>query len=146
MADLPEAPARSRLSGVPVARLATVDQQGRPHLIPTTFAVDGDCIYTAIDSKPKASRNLKRLRNIRGNPYVAVLADHYEDNWEQLWWVRADGRATILEAATDTAGPIRLLTERYWQYREQPPKGPVIRIQVERWTGWTSSADQDSAA
>ena len=101
--------ARQRFASVPVARLATVGPDGQPHLVPVTFAVDGDHIYTAVDAKPKSSRQLRRLRNIAGNPRVAVLADHSEDDWTALWWVRADGRAAILEDPHQMAAPIALL-------------------------------------
>jgi PPOX class probable F420-dependent enzyme len=65
-----------------------------------------------------------------------VLADHYEDDWERLWWVRVDGQARIISEAAEMAGPIRLLMERYAQYRANPPEGPVIEINIERWSGW----------
>ena len=93
----------------------------------------------AVDAKPKKTPNLRRLRNIRGNPQVAVLADHYDDDWTGLWWVRADGRAAIVEDSQQMAGPIALLAGRYRQYRESPPPGPVIDITVERWTGWAAA-------
>jgi PPOX class probable F420-dependent enzyme len=130
--------ARARLTSCPVIRLATADAEGRPHLVVATFALEGDRLYTAVDHKPKSTRDLRRLRNIRQNPHVAVLADHYEDDWDRLWWVRADGRARILEAA-EQEGPVRLLQRRYDQYRDRPPEGPVIEIAIDRWTGWTSS-------
>jgi PPOX class probable F420-dependent enzyme len=122
-----------------VARLATVGEQGAPHIVPVTFAVAGDRIYSAVDGKPKTTRDLKRLRNISANPQVAVLADHYEENWSLLWWARADGRAAILAAPDELAGPVRLLTERYPQYHSSPPPGPVICVQVDHWTGWAAS-------
>ena len=123
-----------------MARLATVTEAGWPHIVPVTFALAGDHIYIAVDAKPKTTSNLRRLRNIRGNPQVALLADHYDDDWTSLWWVRADGQAAIAEDPRQMAGPIALLASRYWQYREKPPPGPVIDITVERWTGWTASA------
>ena len=89
----------SRFASARVARLATVDAGGGPHVVPITFAVDGDVIWSAVDDKPKRSRELKRLANIRSNPAVSVLADHYDDDWTRLWWVRADGTA---ESATIT--------------------------------------------
>ena len=119
-----------------VARLATIGSAGRPHLVPVTFAVDGDLIYTVVDAKPKTTTDLRRLRNIGADPRVAVLADHYEDDWDALWWARADGLATILRDPTDMAGPLELLAARYRQYRADPPGGPLIRIQAGRWTGW----------
>ena len=112
---------------------------GTPHVVPFTFAVEGDLVYTAVDAKPKSTTNLKRLSNIRDNPRVAVLADHYEDDWSALWWVRADGRASVVSEAEAMARPFRLLAERYPQYVASPPAGPVIVIQVDRWTGWSAS-------
>jgi PPOX class probable F420-dependent enzyme len=130
--------ARRRFAGASLARLATVGAAGQPHLVPVTFAVDGDRIYTAVDAKPKTTTNLRRLRNIAANPRVAVLADHYEENWDRLWWVRADGMASILDRPADMAGPLRLLAARYPQYRTSPPAGPVISVQVARWSGWAA--------
>jgi PPOX class probable F420-dependent enzyme len=131
--------ARRRFRTAAVARLATIGPAGRPHLVPVTFALDGDRIYTAVDAKPKTTRNLRRLANIAADPRVAVLADHYEDDWDRLWWARADGLAAILTAPADLAGPLDLLAARYPQYRANPPAGPLIRIQAERWTGWAGA-------
>jgi PPOX class probable F420-dependent enzyme len=144
--------ARRQLASAAVARLATVGPEGRPHVVPVTFVLDSgsapgsgpgpaDRIYTAVDAKPKTTTRLQRLRNIAANPHVAVLADHYEPDWARLWWVRADGRASILDQPSDMAPALRLLAERYPQYREQLPGGPVICIQVERWTGWAGAPD-----
>jgi len=136
---LDERDARRLLGEARVARLATVTAGGRPHIVPVTFAVDGDHIYSAIDAKPKATRGLQRLANIRGNPQVAVLADSYSEDWASLWWVRADGSAAVLDDRGSMARPIALLRERYLQYRQAPPAGPVIDVQAERWTGWAAS-------
>jgi PPOX class probable F420-dependent enzyme len=133
---LPEEVARERLASVPVVRLATADETGRPHIVVVTFAVDGDRVYTAVDAKPKSTRDLKRLRNVRVNPRVAVLADHYEDDWTRLWWVRADATAVVVADPAGLAGPVGLLRARYPQYRDDPPAGPVIAMTVDRWTGW----------
>lgn len=137
---LPEDEARARFAAVPVARLGTADAQGRPHVVVVTFAVDGDTVYTAVDQKPKSSSNLKRLRNVAENPRVTMLADYYSDRWDELWWVRADGRAAILDDPRLMAEPLRLLADRYWQYREAPPAGPVLAVRVERWSGWAAAA------
>jgi PPOX class probable F420-dependent enzyme len=123
-----------------VARLATVSPAGRPHIVPITFALDGNRLYSAVDFKPKTSARLQRLRNIRAHPHVSVLADHYTADWARLWWVRADGQASVLDQPADMAGPLRLLARRYEQYRERPPAGPVICVLVRRWTGWAASA------
>jgi PPOX class probable F420-dependent enzyme len=135
---LPEREARTRFAVAPVARLGTADGQGRPHVVVVTFAVDGDMIYTAVDQKPKSGTNLKRLRNVAENPRVTMLADHYSDDWDALWWVRADGQAVILADQRQMAAPLRLLADRYWQYRQAPPAGPVLAVTVERWTGWAA--------
>jgi PPOX class probable F420-dependent enzyme len=137
------AEARQRFASVPVARLATAGPDGRPHIVPFTFAVGpdpghGDHIYSAVDSKPKSTTDLRRLRNIAANPQVAVLADQYQDDWDGLWWVRADGHATILDDPAAMAPALALLAGRYQQYRAHPPGGPVISIQVARWTGWAA--------
>jgi PPOX class probable F420-dependent enzyme len=103
-----------------------------------TFAVEGEHIYTAVDAKPKSSPRLRRLRNIAANPRVTLLVDHYEQDWERLWWVRVDGYASVLAGAGEMAGPLRLLAARYPQYRGSPPGGPVIHILAARWTGWAA--------
>jgi PPOX class probable F420-dependent enzyme len=123
-----------------VARLATVSPDGRPHIVPVTFAVDGDVIYSAVDAKPKSTARLVRLRNIAAEPRVAMLADHYEADWDRLWWARADGAATVLAVPAEMVAALALLARRYPQYRAGPPGGPVIRVQVGRWTGWAASA------
>lgn len=122
-----------------MARLATVGPAGQPHIVPVTFAIDGDLIYSAVDTKPKRGTRLQRLRNILDNPHVAMLADHYDADWDRLWWVRADGLATILDQPADVAAVAALLTARYPQYREIEPVGPVIRVAVRRWTGWAAA-------
>jgi PPOX class probable F420-dependent enzyme len=136
---LTEDEARRRLAGARVARLATAGGDGQPHLVPVTFAIDGDLIYTAVDHKPKKSPNLRRLRNIRENPRVALLADHYDDDWDVLWWVRVDGWASVVDDAQGQQNPLDVLSERYEQYREHRPAGPVIVIQADRWKGWSST-------
>ncbi len=130
--------ARRLLEAVPVARLATVGASARPHLVPVTFAVHRGSVYTAVDHKPKSSRDLRRLANIRANPRVALLADHYEDDWERLWWVRVDGHARVVEDPALMAEPVRLLAARYAQYRDRPPEGPVIAVTIDALTGWSA--------
>ena len=104
--------------------------------MPIVFALDGDTVFSAVDAKPKRTTALKRLENIARNPRVALLADHYDDaDWGALWWVRADGVARVVEGAEAERG-IALLRERYAQYRAEPPRGPVLAVAVERWSGW----------
>ena len=136
---LTEEEAQARLGSARVARLATAGGDGQPHLVPVTFAVDGDLIYTAVDYKPKESTNLRRLKNIRENPRVALLADYYDDDWDLLWWVRADGWASVVEDERALQHPLDVLAGRYEQYRDRRPAGPVIVIQVDRRKGWSST-------
>lgn len=122
-----------------VARLATTGRSGRPHVVPIVFARVGDVLYTCVDDKPKTTTHLRRLRNIADNPRVAVLVDHYDDDWTQLWWVRIDGVATIHDARS-VAGATGLdaLAEKYAQYRAQRPAGPVLRITDLHWRSWSA--------
>jgi PPOX class probable F420-dependent enzyme len=121
-----------------VARLATAGNDARPHLVPVTFAVDGDTVFSAVDQKPKSTTALKRLRNVTENPSVSLLADHYDDDWDTLWWVRADGTAAIL-AGDSQQRPLALLATRYPQYLQEPPPGPVLAVTVTRWSGWAAA-------
>jgi len=128
---------REHIRAARVARLATADDYGRPHLVPIVFALEGAVIYTAVDSKPKSTTALRRLANIAVNPQVSVLVDEYDDDWTQLWWARADGRAQLLD---DGTGAAEILTARYAQYRNAPPHGPFVAITVQRWSGWSAAA------
>ncbi|WBB63037.1 TIGR03668 family PPOX class F420-dependent oxidoreductase [Streptomyces sp. WMMC500] len=136
--NLSEAEARQRLRNARVLRLATVDAEGTPHQVPATFATRGDdTLVTAVDLKPKRHTNLRRLRNIRENRRVCALVDEYSDDWTQLWWVRADGFARILDGV-DREAPLESLAAKYPQYERDRPDGPVIEITVTRVTGWAS--------
>jgi PPOX class probable F420-dependent enzyme len=119
-----------------VARLATVGADGSPHLVPIVFALAGEVIHTAVDAKPKRHRALRRLANIAHEPRVSVLADHYDEDWSLLWWVRADGVARVLEESPAGAAA---LAAKYPQYRITPPPGPFVEIRVERWSSWSST-------
>ena len=125
--------ARERFASARVARLATADADGVPHIVPLVFALDGETIYSAVDAKPKRTTDLKRLRNVAANPRVALLADHYAEDWNAIWWARADGTGHVLESSP---AAVALLRERYAQYRDAPPEGPVLAVDVERWSGW----------
>jgi PPOX class probable F420-dependent enzyme len=135
---LDAAEARRRFVRADVLRLATVGADGQPHLVPCTFAVDGARrIVIGIDSKPKSSLNLRRLRNIAGNPRVSLLVDHYSADWEQLWWARADGVATIERSGAEHAEHWGSLRAKYPQYGGQVLDGPVIAVRVTSWSGWS---------
>jgi PPOX class probable F420-dependent enzyme len=136
--------ARRRFGAARVARLATVSDSGQPHLVPITFALEDERLFCAVDAKPKSTPQLRRLVNIRANPLVSALADHYEEDWRLLWCARADGRGEVLTDPGAMAGPIALLAERYPQYAQQPPDGPVISILVARWSGWAASGGPPS--
>lgn len=134
--------ARARFAAASHAHLATADAQGRPHLVPFTFALAEDTIYSAVDAKPKSTTRLRRLANIAANPRVCALVDHYEDDWEALWWARADGTARILDVAEpEGVAALDLLAQRHPAYRRERPPGPVLAIDVERWSGWSAAGD-----
>ena len=126
----------ARVRGSRVARLATVRADGTPHVVPITFALDGDALVTAVDGKPKRTTDLQRLRNIAAQPAVAVLVDSYADDWTQLWWVRLDGSADVLYDGSAYDAAIGALVGKYAQYRERPPAGPVIRVRPTRVSSW----------
>lgn len=127
-----------------VAHLATTDPDGRPHLVPIVFALDGDTVYTAVDSKPKRSRTLRRIENARVRPDVTVLVDHWDEDWARLWWVRLRGRARVLEGGDEAARAVELLIEKYAQYREAAPRPPVLAIDVDEWRDWQATRSSDS--
>lgn len=135
--------ARSRFAAARVARLATVSAAGVPHLVPITFAVlERDRVVFVVDHKPKSTTRLRRLANIAANPAVCLLVDEYDDDWSRLWWVRADGTATVVDADDDT-GPwteaVDALAARYPAYVEHRPAGPVVSIEVTTWSGWAAT-------
>jgi PPOX class probable F420-dependent enzyme len=119
-----------------VARLATIDPDGRPHLVPIVFAVAGETLYSAVDAKPKRSRTLRRIENARARPDVTVLVDGYDDDWTRLWWIRIRGRARVLDGGDEADRAIRLLAAKYPQYREQPPTPPVLAVAVTEVRSW----------
>lgn len=150
MPDMTQGEAHRRFAAARVARLATVGPDGRPHLVPVVFARRGEEIVTAVDRKPKRSAHLARLRNIAAQPAVTLLVDAYDEDWDRLWWVRADGVARTLppDAADEGSraaytAAITALRQKYHQYRDQPPEGPVIVVAVRRWTGWRALPQDD---
>ncbi len=129
---------RLRLGEARVARLATIGPEGRPHLVPICFVLAGDEIFFAVDHKPKRTTDLQRLRNIAAHPAVAILADHYEEDWTRIWWVRADGVARVIESTGDAERAIDALAARYPQYTRDRPSGPAVAIRIERLSGWST--------
>jgi len=128
----------ARLTAARVARLATLDPDGRAHLVPIVFALDGDTLYSAVDSKPKRSRRLRRIENARARADVTILVDHYEEDWVRLWWIRLRGRARVLDAGAELERALALLREKYPQYRDDPPTGPVLAVDVTETREWSA--------
>jgi PPOX class probable F420-dependent enzyme len=120
-----------------VGHLATVGADGRPHLVPICFALVADTVYSAVDHKPKRGPHLRRIANIEATGRGSLLVDSYDEDWSRLWWVRLDGRARVV--ADSTAAALGALCAKYQQYAERPPAGPVIALEVDRWTAWSSA-------
>ena len=133
--------ARRRFAAARVARLATADAAGQPHIVPIVFALAGETIYSVVDAKPKRTTELRRLQNVTANPRASVLADHYDDtDWDALWWARADGTARVLGLdESEAASAVELLARRYPQQR---PQGPVLAVDVKRWSGWAARGSE----
>jgi PPOX class probable F420-dependent enzyme len=137
MPSLPPAIAEERLAAARVGRLATVTAEGRPHVVPVCFALDRGTLYTAVDQKPKSTRALARLDNVRATGRASLLVDGYAEDWSQLWWVRVDGAAEVV----DSEAAIDVLAAKYEQYRTLRPAGPVIVIEPDRWRSWIPSQE-----
>ena len=135
-----EAIVRGRVRTARVARLATIDPDGRPHLVPIVFVLDGQRLYSAVDAKPKRSRRLRRVANARERPDVTVLVDHYEDDWGRLWWVSLRGRARVLDRGEEAERALPLLADKYEQYRRERPGRPVLAVDILELRSWDASA------
>ena len=129
---------RHRACEARVARLGTVTAEGRPHVVPCCFALDGDVLYTVVDDvKAKTTSALRRLDNIRLNPSVTILIDYYDDDWSTLWWIRLDGHARVVDAASlEERTGLGLLAQKYEPYRARPMPGPLISVELTRWLAW----------
>jgi PPOX class probable F420-dependent enzyme len=128
-----------RVTNARVARLATIDPDGRAHLVPIVFALDGDTLYSAVDRKPKRSQTLRRIENARVRPDVTILIDHYDEDWTRLWWIRLRGRARVLDDGEERVRALALLREKYPQYRDDPPDGPVLAVEITEVRDWSAS-------
>jgi len=132
---------RDRIDAARVGRMATVRSDGTPHIVPITFAISNETLVTAVDAKPKRTTKLQRLQNLRANPAVSIIVDHYADDWSALWWIRIDGLAKIVDLESGDAPAPTAATEaliaKYPQYRVTPPDGPVIIVKPTRWTMWS---------
>jgi PPOX class probable F420-dependent enzyme len=127
---------RDRVDAAPVARLATVRPDGAPHVVPVCFARVGDTIVSIVDAKPKTTTALQRLANVRSSGVASLLVDHYDDDWTQLWWVRVDGAARVVDQGDEHRRAVAALVDKYPQYRDLPPRGPVLLLDATRWSGW----------
>lgn len=133
---MPDHDAVELFTGGSVAALATAGTDAAPHLVPVVFAVEGDIVYTAVDAKRKSTQRLRRLANIEANPRVSLLVDHYSEDWDQLWWVRADGLASVHHDGEQMAIGYGLLRAKYVQYARTALDGPVVAIAVTNWSSW----------
>ena len=130
---------RGLVAPAPVGRLATVRSDGRPHVVPICFVVTDDVVYSAVDDKPKRHEHLQRISNVTATGAASLLIDEYDEDWSRLWWVRLDGRARVVDDTAEAERAIRSLCDKYSQYRDQPPSGPVLALDVERWVGWSAT-------
>ena len=124
-----------------VGRLATADAAGRPLVVPVCFTFDGARCYSAVDAKPKRTRELRRLRNIAENPNVSLVVDEYDEDWARLRWVIVEGRAEVLRAGAEFDRAIDRLREKYPQYHAMDLRtdGAVLRLRAERILAWRAS-------
>ena len=125
-----------------VGRLATADAAGRPLVVPVCYAFDGVRCYSAVDAKPKRTRNLRRLSNIAENPAVSLVVDRWDEDWSQLCWVIVEGRADVLTSGSEFSRAIDLLVAKYPQYQALPldrAAGAVVAITPERLLAWRSA-------
>ncbi|MBA2449186.1 MAG: TIGR03668 family PPOX class F420-dependent oxidoreductase [Chloroflexi bacterium] len=131
------------LRGPRVARLATVDEAGRPHVLPVCFAEVDGVLYTPIDEKPKRGDplSLRRVRNILARPGVCLVVDHYEEDWTRLAWLQVRGTAALVDDPAERARALAELRERYPQYRPMDLESrPLIRITPERVVSWAAAS------
>jgi len=136
-----EEEARRRVAAARVGRLATVDQHGRPHVVPICFAISDDRVVSVVDHKAKRTLELRRLENVRQNPDVQLVVDHYDDDWSALWWVRISGKGRVIDRGAMRDEAIDLLATKYPQYREHRPAGPVLLIDITQINGWQATVD-----
>jgi PPOX class probable F420-dependent enzyme len=130
---------RRLVASARVGRLATVAADQRPHAVPICFALRGEVAYSAVDHKPKRAGQLKRIANLRQTGRACLLVDEYAEDWSALWWVRMDGHGRVVDDPTESAAAVSALADKYPQYRERPPEGPVIALDITRWIGWSAA-------
>ena len=121
-----------------VARLGLLDDHDHPRVLPVTFALVENAIYTAIDSKPKTVAEPARVRYLRRRPEAALTVDRYDDDWTKLAWVQVLGRVQVIGAEAARAA-MEALTAKYEPYRADPPPGPLLKLTPERILQWRAS-------
>jgi PPOX class probable F420-dependent enzyme len=122
-----------------VAHLGFADDQGRPRVLPVTYAVHEGSLWSAIDRKPKRAAEPARVRYLRSRPRAALTVDRYAEDWETLAWVQALGTVDVV-AAGDAQAAVAALGAKYPQYRAEPPPGPLLRLRPERLVWWSAAA------
>ena len=130
--------ARDLLAAERVARLAYVDSDDRPRVLPVTFAIFDGCLWSAIDEKPKRTPEPARLRYLQRRPEAALLVDVYDDDWTRLAWVQLLGRVELAPVES-SADAMAALAEKYEQYAARTPPGPLLRLSVERALHWRAT-------
>jgi PPOX class probable F420-dependent enzyme len=134
--------ANNLLESERVARLGLLDEEGAPRVLPVTFAVAEGRIWSAIDQKPKRTGEPARLRFLRRDPRAALTVDRYSDDWEKLAWVQVLGSVRIVEISEGATG-LAALKEKYEQYREKSPPGPLLTLEPERFLWWRAADPED---
>jgi PPOX class probable F420-dependent enzyme len=134
-----EAMMRRRVAQARVAHLATISPEGTPHIVPVCFAFAGDVIGIALDHKPKTTTTLRRFENVRARGVASLLVDQYDEDWSQLWWVRVDARASLVDEGPELEDIVAALEEKYRQYGLRSPTAPAILLEPQRWVGWSAS-------
>jgi PPOX class probable F420-dependent enzyme len=130
------AEALERLAAARVGHFASITPQGHPHLVVVTFVVIGLNVVHMVDEKPKVTQRLQRLRNVETTPTASLLVDHYDEDWDSLWWVRVDGEVTVEKDTRNWWEARARLKGKYRQYRNAPPGGPAIFLSIDRLTYW----------
>jgi PPOX class probable F420-dependent enzyme len=139
MGPVERAEALARAASARSAHLATVRPDGRPHVVVVTFALTGGNVVTAVDHKPKTTNRLQRLVNVESSGWASILVDHYDDDWDRLWWVRMDGPASVHHTGEIHTSAVAALSAKYRQYDDGPPTGPVIAIAQDQVSSWEST-------
>lgn len=122
-----------------VGHLGTAGVDGQPHVVPVCFVLIDEIAYTAVDHKPKRTTQLRRIANVTATGHACLLVDHYREDWSSLWWVRLDGCGRVADDPDEAGRAIAGLRDKYQQYVDLPPAGPVLALDVTRWSGWSAT-------